>query len=199
MIAVRGLSVDHGGLVAPDGLDLDLPDGTVVAVTGPNGAGKTTLATVLLGLRAPTAGTVTGTAGLSTAAVFQENRLCEHLDAVANVSLVLPGRVAQAQVLAELARAGLDEATARQPVHRLSGGQRRRVALVRALAADADLLVLDEPFTGLDAQVRPIVLALVAERAAGRTTLLLTHDRSEARAVGAVVCLTLPASSRSST
>ncbi len=191
MISLRGVTKRYGDQVVLDGLDLALPDGAATAVMGPNGCGKTTLGRLLLGLEAPDAGEVQGVAGRRRAAVFQEDRLCEHLDAVANVRLVRPRGAAAAAVEAELRALGLDEASLRKPVSTLSGGQRRRVAIARALAADADLLVLDEPFTGLDAAARAAVVPDVVRRCAGRTVLLVTHDPAEAAAFRAAV-VTLP-------
>ena len=118
--------------------------------------------------------------------MFQEDRLCGHLNAVENLRLVL-AHADWPRVGDELARVGLGGDAVLKPVRELSGGQRRRVAIARAMIVDADLVVLDEPFTGLDADVKPLVLAYVKERAAGRTTLLITHDRAEARALGAKV------------
>lgn len=192
MITVSGVTKRYGDQVVLEGLDLALPDGAATAVMGPNGCGKTTLGRLLLGLEAPDAGEVRGVAGRRRAAVFQEDRLCEHLDAVANVRLVRPRGAAATAAETELRALGLDEASLRKPVSALSGGQRRRVAIARALAADADLLVLDEPFTGLDAAARATVIPDVARRCAGRTVLLVTHDPAEAAAFGAAV-VTLPA------
>ncbi|MBO9556249.1 ATP-binding cassette domain-containing protein [Cellulomonas sp.] len=187
MIFVRGLTVSLGGRVVLDGVDLCLPRDGVVAVTGPNGSGKTTLGRVLLGLIAPQAGSVTGLAGHRRAAVFQEDRLCEHLDAVANVRLVLPREVPAAVVAGELRALGLTADALTLPVRALSGGQRRRVAIARALLTDATLVVLDEPFTGIDADGRPGVLAWVAEACAGRSVLLVTHDLDDTARLGATV------------
>lgn len=187
MIALRGVTCRYGDQVVLDRFDLDLPDGSVTALMGPNGSGKTTVARVLLGLTTPDAGQVRGLDHVPRAAVFQDDRLCDHLTAVANVRLVLGRAVSAPVVVAGLVRAGLDEASLAKPVRELSGGQRRRVAVVRALLAEADLVVLDEPFTGIDAQARTAVMDLVRERCAGRTVLLITHDRSEARWFGARV------------
>ncbi|GHS89802.1 sulfate transporter [Actinomycetota bacterium] len=180
MITLRGVSHRFGDRVVLDGLDLDLPAGAVTTVMGPSGVGKTTLARVLLGLLRPDAGEVHGLDGLRRAAVFQEDRLCEQLGAVGNVRLVLGRSAPAAAVVAELAAVGLAGDDLAKPVHQLSGGQRRRVAIVRALAADADLVVLDEPFTGMDAATKAQVMVHVHERCAGRTVVLVTHDAGEA-------------------
>ncbi|WP_273651761.1 ATP-binding cassette domain-containing protein [Cellulomonas fimi] len=186
MIAVRDLHVELGGRTVLDDLDLDLPDDGVVAVMGPNGSGKTTLGRALLGLLEPTAGTV-DRADRRCAAVFQEDRLCEHLDAVANVRLVLRRDVPACRVAAELRALGLPDDALHRPVRELSGGQRRRVAIARALLAEATLVVLDEPFTGIDAEGRPEVLAWVAAACHGRTVVLITHDLADAVRLGARV------------
>lgn len=176
MIALHDVTVRYGGRTALAGLSAVLPGAGVTAVTGPNGAGKTTLGRVLLGLVPPSSGRVTGLDGLRRAAAFQDLRLCEQLSAVANVRLVLPRSVRAVAVTDALDRVGLDGRAWHVPVRTLSGGQRRRVALVRALAGDADLVVLDEPFTGLDAAGRDAVLAWTRERLEGRTVVLVTHD-----------------------
>ena len=194
MITLRGISHRFGDEVVIDALDLDLDEGRVTALTGPNGSGKTTLARFLLGLAVPDAGEVRGVDDGRRAAVFQEDRLCEQLSAVGNVRLVLHRSTPSSDVVAELRRVGLDDESLTKPVRDLSGGQRRRVALVRALLADADLLVLDEPFKGLDPEGKVQVMTWVRERCAGVTTLLITHDLAEAQWFGArVVALARPA------
>jgi NitT/TauT family transport system ATP-binding protein len=191
MITLRGVAKRYGDQVVLDGLDLDLPEGEATAVMGPNGSGKTTLGRLLLGLEEPDAGEVAGLGGVRRAAVFQEDRLCEHLDAVGNVRLVRPRGSGATAAESELCALGLDEGSLHKPVRVLSGGQRRRVAIARALLADADFLVLDEPFTGLDATARATVIPDVARRCGGRTVLLVTHEAAEAAAFGARV-VTLP-------
>jgi NitT/TauT family transport system ATP-binding protein len=183
-VTLNAVTKRYGAHLVLDGLGLVLEQGTVTALTGPNGVGKTTVGRLLLGLESPDAGSVTGVQGLRRAAVFQEDRLCAHLDAVANVRLVLdrdrrPGPTSRAVAEQELALVGLEGDDASKPVRELSGGQRRRVAIARAMAARSDLVVLDEPFTGLDADTKPAVMAYVRERIAGRTAVLITHDPSE--------------------
>lgn len=185
-IALRGIRKAYGDQVVLDGLDLDLPAGAVTALMGPNGSGKTTIGRIVLGLTAPDAGSVTGLDGRRVAATFQEDRLCEQLTAEGNVRLVLD-RAHAADAEAALRAAGLDDDALAKPVRDLSGGQRRRVAIVRALVAPADVVVLDEPFKGLDTAARERLIALVREFCAGRTVLLITHDVAEAQALDASV------------
>jgi NitT/TauT family transport system ATP-binding protein len=184
MITLRGVTQRFGDEVVLDGLDLDLVDGGVTALMGPNGAGKTTVARLLLGLAVPDGGVISGLGGRRRAAVFQEDRLCEQLTAVGNVRLVLDRATRASAVMEELRRVGLDGESLAKPVRDLSGGQRRRVAIVRALMADADLIVLDEPFKGLDTEAKTLVMSYVRERCAHRTTLLITHDPAEAEWFG---------------
>jgi NitT/TauT family transport system ATP-binding protein len=194
MITVRGVTKRFGDEVVLDGLDLDLADG-ITALMGPNGSGKTTLARLLLGLDVPDAGAIDGVAGLRRAAAFQEDRLCEQLSAVGNVRLVLDRGTPVMAVVEELRRVGLDSESLTKPVRELSGGQRRVVAIVRALMADADFTVLDEPFKGLDTEVKDLVMAYVRQRRDHGTTLLITHDRAEAERFGALV-IRLPRKAR---
>lgn len=189
MTGLLGVTRRFGEHVVLDGVDLELAPGRTTALMGPNGSGKTTVARLLLGLDEPDDGTVDPGASSTRrrAVVFQEDRLCPQLSAVDNVRLVLGRGVGSGEVLAALAAVGLEGATVRAPVHELSGGQRRRVAIVRAVLADADLVVLDEPFTGLDQAVKPVTMAWVRDRCAGRTVLLVTHDEREAAWFDAVV------------
>jgi len=183
-IKLRNVRRQFADLVVLDAFDLTLEAGTVTALRGPNGSGKTTVARLVLGLDAPDAGSVEGHQGRLRAAVFQENRLFAHLSPLANVRLVLD-RSDWTSAEEHLRLVGLTGATILTPVGKLSGGQRRRVAIVRALAGTADLVVLDEPYAGLDVEGKPAVQEYVRERVTGRTTLLITHDSDEAAWLGA--------------
>ena len=162
-----------------------IPSGRVTAVMGPSGSGKTTLLRILMGLERPGSGQITGLDGLRLSAVFQEDRLMEQLSAVENIRLVDPA-VTPAQALALLGGLKMD-APADQPVRELSGGMKRRTALARALLAPYDLLLLDEPFKGLDEATKAGVTGMVREAVRGRTVVLVTHDPEEAAALGAAV------------
>ena len=158
-------------------------DGPAV-LWAPSGWGKTTLLRILMGLDTPTAGWVRGVG--RAAAVFQEDRLCPQLTALQNVTLVLPGSEKQykEQIEMDFQQLGMDAAALALPVARLSGGQKRRTALLRALWAPSDTLLLDEPFTGMDPDTLAAAAALLRTRCGTEPVLLATHDREAIRLLG---------------
>ena len=158
-------------------------DGPAV-LWAPSGWGKTTLLRILMGLDTPTAGRVRGVGRV--AAVFQEDRLCPQLTALQNVTLVLPGSEKQykEQIRMNFQQLGMDAAALALPAARLSGGQKRRTALLRALWAPSDTLLLDEPFTGMDPDTLAAAAALLRTRCGTEPVLLATHDREAIRLLG---------------
>ena len=164
--------------------DLNLTLTAPAVLWAPSGWGKTTLLRILMGLEMPTSGTVQGVGKVST--VFQEDRLCPQLTAVENVALVLPGAENQyrTQIEADYQQLGLDSAALVLPARKLSGGQKRRAALLRALWAESDTLLLDEPFTGMDPETMKKAAALLKARCQDRKVLLATHDREAIEALG---------------
>jgi len=157
-----------------DEFSLEICPGETVALMGASGCGKSTAGKLLLGLLTADSGEVKRPKRLG--AVFQEDRLCKEFDAVTNIAMVTGDREAAKAALAEV---GLSD-IAGKPVAALSGGMKRRVAIVRALLSDGEVLVLDEPFTGLDAANKRQVMAYVKEKLQGRSALLITHNREEA-------------------
>lgn len=149
--------------------------GRVTCIMAPSGRGKTTLLRILLGLERADSGTVSLPAHCRWSAVFQEDRLLEHLDAMENLRFVLGGALDGAAARALLTELGLGD-TAGKPVREFSGGMKRRLALARALLAPFDALALDEPFTGLDGDNRDRAWRCVLGRTAGRPVLLVSHE-----------------------
>ncbi|MBO4324362.1 MAG: ATP-binding cassette domain-containing protein [Lachnospiraceae bacterium] len=167
----------YDGRTVLSDISLKLMPGTVTILSGPSGIGKTTLLRILLGLTEPDKGSVSRADGTVTSAVFQENRLFEQLSASKNVRIVPngPDRI-EAQEL--LARAGITE-TEGKPVSAFSGGMKRRVAWCRALAVPSQLLLLDEPFTGLDEAKKDAMIRLLRERKNDNAIVIVTHNPSE--------------------
>ena len=178
---IEGLTKRFGAHTLFEGLTLRVEAPAVL--WAPSGWGKTTLLRILMGLERPDAGRAAGAGRV--AAVFQEDRLCPQLSAVENVLLVLPdGRARRASVEADFALLGMTGEALTLPAARLSGGQKRRAALLRAVWAKADTRLFDEPFTGLDPEAVLRAAALLNARCAGAPALLATHDRAAIEALG---------------
>ena len=182
VIKIDRLNKSYHGKPVLKELSFSIPAGRITAVMAPSGAGKTTLLRILMGLEQADSGRIEGLEGLRLSAVFQEDRLCPNLSPVSNIRLVTGSALSRREILAALDQTGLS-GCACQPAREMSGGQRRRTALLRALLAPWDLLLLDEPFKGLDTETRRLLMDYVLlhfHRVPGRTVLLVTHDESEA-------------------
>ncbi|MBQ4612188.1 MAG: ATP-binding cassette domain-containing protein [Clostridia bacterium] len=180
-IAMHDIHFAYGDKVICDKLNWALPKTGVVCLWGASGCGKTTLLRLLVGLEKAQSGTVDAPSAVSM--VFQEDRLLPWKTVWENASLACADAVRVATLLETV---GLADHRDRYP-NELSGGQQRRVALVRALAAESELLLLDEPFNGLDEQAQKTVLPLIKAVAATRPVVLVTHIAAQAEALGAAV------------
>ena len=202
-LALEDLQVRYPGAATPvlRGLSLVQPLGTIACLLGPSGCGKSTALRAIAGFeplqagRIVLAGQVLSGPGRhveperrGVGLLFQEIALFPHLDAAANVGFGLrrrPRAERDQRVRELLAMVGLESLGARMP-HELSGGQQQRIALARALAPSPRLLLLDEPFSSLDATTRDRLAGEVRDilRAAGQTALMVTHDPDEAETIG---------------
>jgi iron(III) transport system ATP-binding protein len=196
-LTVTGLTKAFTATPVLTGVDLHVPAGSLTALLGPSGCGKTTLLRLVAGFDDPDAGIVAlgdrvvAGAGRAVPArrrgigfVPQEGGLFPHLTVAGNVTFGLPRRLRadRGRVAQLLSLVGLDTELADRSPHQLSGGQQQRVALARALAPEPTLVLLDEPFSSLDAGLREDTRQAVsaALRAAGATAVLVTHDQAEA-------------------
>jgi putative thiamine transport system ATP-binding protein len=205
---LQGLKITLGDRTLVD-LTLSIPAGQIVTIMGPSGAGKSTALTAITGTLAPgfrTSGRIImnkkdiselPTRARSIGLLFQDAVLFPHLSVGQNLAFALPAHIRgranrQARVDDALASAGLAGFATRDPAT-LSGGQKARVALLRTLLAEPCALLLDEPFSRLDADLRAQIRSFVFDRAAraGIPTLLVTHDIEDARAAGGPVVDTL--------
>jgi len=203
VVRLDGLRKSFGEVRAVDGADFTLKAGQIGALLGPSGCGKTTLLRLIAGFERPDAGTVTVLGDEVASAtrfvepdkrrigmVFQTFALFPHLDVAANIGYAM-GRRPDAERVARLLRlVGLDGLGDRRP-DELSGGQQQRVAIARALALAPALVLLDEPFSNLDAALRDRVRSEVRDilRAAGVTVLIVTHDQEEALSLADTVAV----------
>ena len=184
-LRVENLTKRYGGKTVLDGVSFTLREG-VTCLMAPSGAGKTTLLRLLLGLEKADGGQITGLAGRRVGAVFQEDRLLPGMDAEGNLRFVLGAAWDEGRAAELLGELGLD-GVGTKPVRDYSGGMQRRLALARALLIPFDLLLLDEPFAGLDRDNRDRAAACVRRHGAGRTVLAVTHDERDAAALGAEI------------
>ncbi|MFH9353024.1 ABC transporter ATP-binding protein [Kitasatospora sp. NPDC017646] len=189
--AFRGVGKSYGRVRAVDGLDLVLRPGETVALLGPNGAGKSTSLDLLLGLREPDQGSVTLFGGTPRAAIadgrvgamLQSGGLMTDVKVRELVELACKVHPRGRSVTGVLTDAGITEIAERR-VDKLSGGQEQRVRFALAIAGDSDLVVLDEPTTGMDVSVRQAFWASMRAQAdAGRTVLFATHYLEEADSI----------------
>lgn len=178
-LIATSLVCGHGDAKACGPFDFQLRPSTIACAAGPSGAGKTTLLDTLAGELGPLSGTVERNAA-AVARVYQDTRLIEDLSAIDNVLLVAGSDFSPARARQRLEEM-LPADTLDVPVSKLSGGQRRRVELARALAATANLVLLDEPFTGLDARSRELVQDHIKRHLGGRAVIIAVHDAADLR------------------
>jgi NitT/TauT family transport system ATP-binding protein len=169
-------------------VSLSFREGCINCLMGPSGIGKTTLINLLMGLDLPDSGEIRGIRDKRIAVVFQEDRLIEHWDAIENVKLICDRTVSGEQVEQEFCKVDLTEYR-NKPVRELSGGMRRRVAIVRAMLFPCDLVIMDEPFKGLDMELKQKLIAYVKEKTKGKTVIIVTHDNEEVRLLQANLVL----------
>lgn len=178
MIKLTNIVCAYDGKPVLDGLNFTFPETGAVALTGPSGRGKTTLLKLLAGLIAPDSGKIEGLSDKRVSMVFQEDRLLPWRTALENVALFCGN---EALAWEALVRLELGDALEKRPPE-LSGGMRRRAALARALCFGGDILLLDEPFKGLDDALKLRVAAQV--KGVFPMTVLATHDMAEAKLLG---------------
>ena len=177
-IVINSLSKKYGEKEVIKNFSARIKDGSVLSVMAPSGGGKTTLLRILAGLETADKGYIEGLENKKVSMVFQEDRLCNDLNAITNIRIITDSRIYD-----ELEKAGL-KGNEKYPVRELSGGMRRRIAIVRALMADYDILILDEPFAGLYWENKKRMADYIKEKSKGKTVILVTHDKAEAEIMG---------------
>lgn len=179
---IQHLCKSFDGKMVLDHVSLTLESGGTACLMAPSGRGKTTLLRCIAGLEAPDSGQITDLPE-RIAYVFQEDRLCDGFSAVDNIRLVTGKALGEGEIRRHLEELGL-AGSLDQPVRELSGGMRRRVVISRAVCFGADLLLLDEPFKGLDGEARQQTADYILRHRGAAAILCVTHDREDAAALG---------------
>jgi iron(III) transport system ATP-binding protein len=215
-VALKNVSKRYGDRVALRSHSVEVFQGSTVGILGPSGSGKTTLLRLIAGLDVPDTGEIRLVGRLASSAgrlhipasqrsigfVFQDLALWPHMTVAGNLRFVLESRrwpidTRRSRITEMLQMVGLDDRAREYPSH-LSGGEQQRLALARALVANPDLLLLDEPLSSLDPDLRATLrgeLASIA-RTLGVTMIYVTHDRGDIEGLGGVeIVLRAPASS----
>lgn len=192
-IVIRNLSKAFDGKAVLTDFCAEIRENALTCIMGESGCGKTTLLSLIAGRITPDSGTISGvpygTNG-KIAAVFQENRLAEDFTVYRNLRMICTGSKPSADTLCEmLARVGMEKDVLYSPVSALSGGMKRRVAILRALLCDSPLMLMDEPTSGLDAENKKAVIAFIREKTKNKTVLWVTHDKAEAETADAILYL----------
>ena len=177
MLEVKNLAKAYDKEIVFENLNIIFKKNEVNFIKGISGIGKTTLLRIILGLDHDHHGEVCGFEELSKACVFQEDRLLDEYSVYLNLSLFMPAKdlkaIDEALDKIDLKDIGLKK------VKELSGGQKRRVAILRALLADKDLLVFDEPLKGLDQNSKDRLMAYLLSKIANKTVIWVSHDQSD--------------------
>lgn len=203
MIELKHISKSYNGMPVLQDISMTFRDNGCYCLMSPSGSGKTTLMRILMGLEKPDTGTIGiyvadagrnvdtgdsldashGRTSPSISAVFQEDRLCESFSPLENVTMCAGRSIKASRVRREMGKL-LPEECLDRPVSTLSGGMKRRVAVYRALLTPSDILIMDEPFTGMDEELKHSVIAYIREKRDGRILILSTHQEEDVKLIG---------------
>lgn len=183
-IEVKNISKSYDGIKVLDNISHTFQAGSVTCIMGKSGIGKTTFINILMGLEKADSGYITS--NISYSVVFQENRLIEELTPITNILAVVDKSVKREVVVDSLLKI-MDSESLHKKVSELSGGMKRRVAIVRAMLANSEVVVLDEPFAGLDEDTKVLTIDYIKEMLGDRTLIVVTHDEGDVNLLGGEV------------
>lgn len=176
-IILENINKSYGEKEVLRGLNLIFKEGSTTFIMGKSGIGKTSLLKIILGLDREFNGKIRGVENKNISIVFQENRLCEELSIRTNIKII-NDKVKDKEIKDGLKSLGM-QISLNTKIKELSGGMKRRVAILRAILASFDMLILDEPFKGLDEENKEKTIEFIKENIKDKTTIIVTHDKSE--------------------
>ena len=183
-IIIKNISKSFGDKDILKNFSASFPIGKTTVIMGESGRGKTTLINIIMGIEKADSGEISGLPS-RISAVFQDDLLCEDFSAVSNIKAVTGKQISKDKIVDTLIKLGLKEDDISRPARDLSGGMKRRVAIARALLADSELVIMDEPFKGLDHDTRKSVIDFVLSETQGRTLIVITHSPEEIQLLSA--------------
>lgn len=188
MLTLKSVSKSFGDKVILKDFSYKFSESGIVCITAPSGRGKTTLLRLIAGLEKADSGEILSNGVISL--LFQEDRLLPWLTTIENISCVIRQKNADKEKIANelLAKLGLS-GNENEKIENLSGGMKRRVAFARALALSPDILLLDEPFVGLDDNTKALLMQMIQEFSKEKLVLLVTHDKSDLKLADEVISL----------
>lgn len=188
-LTLRSVTKSYDGHPVLSDLSMEFSAGTFYCLMAPSGSGKTTLFRLILGLEKPDSGMIQFMDTDSRPpipAVFQEDRLLEGYTAIENLRFVLGRQYSNKELTAYLLRL-LPEDALNKPVCEFSGGMKRRVSILRAILAPSGIILMDEPFTGLDADTKQLTIDLIKELCVGKLLIIATHAEVDAELLRAKI------------
>lgn len=178
MIIFKDISKSYGNKIVLKNFNIDIREGQTTFMLGKSGSGKTTFSKIVLGLEKIDAGEISGLDGKKISVVFQEDRLMENMTIGSNFKMTVDSHINRKQIVEKMEKIGLFQPLETK-ISELSGGMKRRISILRAFLIEFDLIVMDEPFRGLDEETKEKVMNFVIQNIKGKTAIIITHNKDE--------------------
>ena len=178
MIEIKKITKKFGEKKVLNDVSFNIYKNEPVFLIGKSGIGKTTLVNIILGFEKADSGEINGLENLKKAVVFQEDRLCENISPIKNLKIACPN-VSENIIESAFIKVGFSKDDLYKPVKNLSGGMKRRTALLRCILYDGDFIIMDEPFKGLDEETKTLCIDFLKENIFNKYVLIITHNEND--------------------